>query len=56
LRFCLSFPAISSVIPGMLTAAHVDDNTPASDLGALSDAERLAIMGIYKENDFFLGP
>lgn len=56
LRFCLSFPAISSVIPGMLTAAHVDDNTPASNLGVLTDAERLAIMGIYKENDFFLGP
>jgi len=56
LRFCLSFPAISSVIPGMLTAAHVDDNTPASDLGGLPDSERARIMEIYREHDFFLGP
>ena len=56
LRFCLSFPAISSVIPGMLTTAHVDDNTRASMLGGLFESERLAIMRIYREHDFFLGP
>lgn len=56
LRFCLSFPAISSVIPGMLTTAHVDDNTRASELGGLHEAERAAIMAIYREHDFFLGP
>lgn len=54
LRFCLSFPAISSVIPGMLTTAHVDDNTRASALGALAAAELSGIMGIYHEHDFFL--
>ena len=56
LRFCLSFPAISSVIPGMLTASHVDDNTHASELGALRETERSAIMAIYREHNFFLGP
>lgn len=56
LRFCLSFPAISSTIPGMLTAAHVDDNTRASELGGLRESERSAIMTIYREHDFFLGP
>ena len=54
LRFCLSFPAISSVIPGMLTAAHVDDNTRASELGVLAASELSGIMGIYREHDFFL--
>lgn len=56
LRFCLSFPALSSVIPGMLTVAHVDDNTRASDIGGLRDSERSAIMAIYREHDFFLAP
>ncbi|HYL89992.1 MAG TPA: aldo/keto reductase, partial [Burkholderiales bacterium] len=30
LRFCLSFDAVSSVIPGMLTRAHVEENAAAS--------------------------
>jgi aryl-alcohol dehydrogenase-like predicted oxidoreductase len=56
LRFCLSFPAISSVIPGMLNTTHVDDNTRASELGGLRESERAQIMEIYREHDFFLGP
>lgn len=55
LRFCLSFKAVSSVIPGMLTAAHVDDNVGASGIGALTDQERSDIMAIYREHSFFLG-
>jgi aryl-alcohol dehydrogenase-like predicted oxidoreductase len=35
LRFCLSHPAISSVIPGMRTVQQVDDNVAASDPGPL---------------------
>lgn len=31
LRFCLSFPAVSTVIPGMRTAAHVAANAKAAD-------------------------
>jgi len=31
LRFCLSHPAVSVVIPGMRTVAHVDANLAASD-------------------------
>jgi aryl-alcohol dehydrogenase-like predicted oxidoreductase len=38
LRFCLSHPAVSTVIPGMRTAAHVAVNAAASDAGALSPA------------------
>ena len=35
LRFCLSHPAVSTVIPGMRKVDHVDDNARASDLGPL---------------------
>lgn len=35
LRFCLSHPAVSSVIPGMRSEAQVDENTAASGDGPL---------------------
>jgi aryl-alcohol dehydrogenase-like predicted oxidoreductase len=35
LRFCLSHPAVSSVIPGMRTRKHVESNAAQSDAGAL---------------------
>ena len=38
LRFCLSQPAVSTVIPGMRTPAHVGSNAAASDAGPLSSA------------------
>src|SRR4051812_31012649 len=36
LRFCLSDPAVSSVIPGMRSPAHAQANAEASQKGALS--------------------
>jgi len=36
LRFCLSHPAITSVIPGMRRLANVEANVAASDAGSLS--------------------
>ena len=38
LRFCLSHPAVSTVIPGMRTPAHVAVNAGAADAGPLSSA------------------
>lgn len=38
LRFCLSHPAVSTVIPGMRRAPHVARNVRASDAGALPAA------------------
>jgi len=35
LRFCLSHPAVSTVIPGMRTRKHVESNVALSDAGAL---------------------
>jgi len=43
LRFCLSHPAVSTVITGMRKARHTQENARASDLGPLpaGDLERL---------------
>ena len=38
LRFCLSHPAVTSVIPGMRTRRHVESNAAQSDLGALDQS------------------
>ena len=43
LRFCLSHPAVSSVIPGMRTRRHVESNTALSQAGALP-AETLSLL------------
>ena len=37
LRFCLSHPAVSTVIPGMRTVRHLQDNVAVSDGRRLSD-------------------
>jgi aryl-alcohol dehydrogenase-like predicted oxidoreductase len=43
LRFCLSHPAVSTVIPGMRTVRHAESNVGLSDQGALP-AETLATL------------
>jgi aryl-alcohol dehydrogenase-like predicted oxidoreductase len=43
LRFCLSHPAVSAVIPGMRQARHVEANAAASGKGALAP-ETLALL------------
>ena len=35
LRFCLSHSAVSTVIPGMRKASHVEDNVAAANQGSL---------------------
>jgi aryl-alcohol dehydrogenase-like predicted oxidoreductase len=54
LRFCLSYPGISTVIPGMLTVEHVDDNAGASGLGALTPGELQRLERLYEQHTFFL--
>jgi aryl-alcohol dehydrogenase-like predicted oxidoreductase len=48
LRFCLSFPAISSVIPGILTEQEASENAAASNLGPLDDPVLRAIDATYR--------
>jgi aryl-alcohol dehydrogenase-like predicted oxidoreductase len=43
LRFCLSHPAVSTVIPGMRRARHVEANAAVSEKGPLA-AETLAVL------------
>jgi len=54
LRLCLSYPAISSTIPGMLRASEADENAAASDLGPLAAADLERIVKVYRNNDFFV--
>lgn len=54
LRFCLSFPSVSTVIPGMLTEAHVAENTAASDLGALDADDVAALVSVYRDQALFV--
>lgn len=53
LRYCLSYPAVSTTIPGMLTATQVDENSSAGDLGPLGSIELREIDKIYRENIFW---
>ena len=43
LRFCISHPAVSTVIPGMRSTGSVESNVAAVDLGPLSD-EQIAVL------------
>jgi len=52
LRFCLSHPAVSSVIPGMRTQRHAESNTAVSDQGPLP-AETLGILKRHAWNRNF---
>jgi len=47
LKFCLSHPAVSTVIPGMRKLAHVDSNCAASD-GKLLSAEEIRELEKHK--------
>jgi aryl-alcohol dehydrogenase-like predicted oxidoreductase len=55
LRFCLSLPGVSTVIPGMLTAAEVEENAAAADLGPLGAPDLAEIGRVYDSHTFFLG-
>jgi aryl-alcohol dehydrogenase-like predicted oxidoreductase len=54
LRFCLAFPAISTVIPGILTPAEADANAAASDLGPLPERAVRAVLEINSRRQFFV--
>jgi aryl-alcohol dehydrogenase-like predicted oxidoreductase len=54
LRFCLSYPAVGVVIPGILTAAEADENAAASGAGPLPLAARARVEEINRTMDFFV--
>lgn len=55
LRFCLSFEATATVIPGMLSRDHVRENAAASGLPHFSKAEIDTAFDIYRRYRFFVG-
>jgi aryl-alcohol dehydrogenase-like predicted oxidoreductase len=54
LRYCLSFPEISSVIPGMFTVKEVEENVKAETMGMLNPETLKEIRTIYQQNTFFV--
>jgi aryl-alcohol dehydrogenase-like predicted oxidoreductase len=56
LRFCLAPSPVSTVIPGILTAAEAEDNAIASEAGPLEDRVVEAIIGINRTRRFFVSP
>jgi aryl-alcohol dehydrogenase-like predicted oxidoreductase len=54
LRFCLSFPAVSTVIPGVLAPEEAEENAAASAMGPLADAARDRILELNRRQSFFI--
>ena len=48
LRFCLSFEAVATVIPGMLSPAEVLANVVACDEGPLNSSEIRCVENVYR--------
>ncbi|MEO8049557.1 MAG: aldo/keto reductase [Acidobacteriota bacterium] len=53
LRFCLSHPAVPSVIPGMRRIANVESNAAASDAGPLPPEILAMLAGHRWERNFY---
>src|SRR5664279_1882817 len=53
LRFCLSHPAVSSVIPGMRSRRHVEGNAALSNLGALPAATLATLKRHAWDRNFY---
>jgi len=54
LRFCLSFPAVSTTIPGIMRPHEADQNAAASELGSLSQEAVDAVLEINRNRRFFV--
>jgi aryl-alcohol dehydrogenase-like predicted oxidoreductase len=54
LRFCLSFPAVSTAIPGIMKPLEADQNAAASLLGPLTPQAVDAILQINRNRRFFV--
>lgn len=53
LLYCLHPAAVTTVIPGMMTPAEVDENTGVAHLPPLTAAEIEAVAAIYRANTFY---
>jgi len=53
LKFCLAFPIVSSVIPGIVTPEEVEWNARVSEFIDLNSEEIESAIETYKSNTFF---
>jgi aryl-alcohol dehydrogenase-like predicted oxidoreductase len=53
LRFCLSHPAVSTVIPGSTNPAHIRDNAAASEMGILDPQTRIKLKSHRWPRNFY---
>ena len=53
LKFCLGFPAVATVIPGMLHPSEVEENAAAADKEPLSEEELSNVELVYRQHTFF---
>ena len=51
LRFCLSEPTVSTIIPGMLTSEHVEENSLSSKMGPLEERILNQFFNAYIHNN-----
>ncbi|MGN7611095.1 aldo/keto reductase [Magnetococcales bacterium HHB-1] len=51
LRYCISFPAIATTIPGMLTPKEVFENSHANTLGPLKSKALQCVRDVYKKRE-----
>lgn len=56
LRFCLAFPAVSSIIPGIMTPAEAEGDAAASDPGPLPPTTVAAVLEINRRRQFYVAP
>lgn len=56
LRYCLSYAAVATTIPGMLDIEHVNDNCSASDSGPLPDSDIAILQDLYQATSFYSAP
>ena len=54
LKFCISFDAVSAVIPGILHPGEAEENAKASDLPPFSKEEIEKAIKVYKSHEFFV--
>ena len=52
LRFCLSYPGVSTAIPGMLSQTEAEENVLPSDLGSFSQEELAILEAVYERMIF----
>ncbi len=54
LRFCLSFPGVSTTIPGILTPEEAAGNAAVADLGPLPSEAVASVLEINRNRQFFV--